>query len=74
MNLIVDFKGENLWEWKPIGWRRLSFPSCESMVFITQLEASISKINGLEKSAWMKSGAIMKDNFKDRKALSTLTP
>jgi hypothetical protein len=44
------------------------------MVFITQLEASISKINGLEKSAWMKSGAIMKDNFKDRKALSTLTP
>jgi hypothetical protein len=44
------------------------------MVFITKLEASISKINGLEKSAWIKSGAIMEEAFKDRKALSTSIP
>jgi hypothetical protein len=43
-------------------------------MFITKLEASISKINGLEKSARIKNGAIMKEAFKDQFFLSTSTP
>jgi len=35
---------------------------------------SISKINGLERSSWIKSGAIMKENFKDWEAHFALGP
>ncbi len=34
---------------------------------------SISKIRGLERSTWIKSGVVVKEAFKDWKALSTST-
>ncbi len=52
----------------------MSSPSCESMVPIAKLEASISKTNGLEGSAWIKSGIVVKEAFKHWKALLGSTP
>jgi hypothetical protein len=50
--LYLIFEWENLQEWKPTRWRRLSSPSYESMMPITKSEASIFKTKGLEGFAW----------------------
>jgi len=47
--------------------KKVIFPSYENMALNAKLEMFVSKINGLEGSAWMKSGAIMKEIFKDWK-------
>jgi hypothetical protein len=46
MNLVVN--GENLRKWKPIGWKRLSSPGCETTTPNAKSKASIYKIKGLE--------------------------
>jgi hypothetical protein len=43
-------------------------------MFIAKLETSISKTKGLEGSTWMKSGAIVKEAFKDWKTFLVSIP
>jgi len=74
MNLVINSIGENLRKQKPTGWRRFSFPSCENMTPTAKSKVFISKTKGLEGFAWIKSGAVMKETFKDWKALLTSTP
>ncbi len=73
MNLVIS-EGENLWKQKPIGWKKLFFPSCESMTFNAKSKAFISKTKGFVGSTWIKSGAVVKKTLKNWKAFFTLTP
>jgi hypothetical protein len=66
--------GENLWERKPIRWKKLSFPSCDSMTFHVKSKAFIFKTKGFEGSTWIKIGAICKKTLKNGKAFFTSIP
>ncbi len=55
------FAGKNLQKWKPIRWKRLSFPSYESTTPTPKLKAFVSKTKGLEMFKWSKSGTVVKE-------------
>jgi hypothetical protein len=48
MNFIIYFNRKN------IEWRRLQSPSCENPMLNAKLEVLLVKINGLERSTWIK--------------------
>jgi hypothetical protein len=54
--------------------KKLSFPSCDNMMFNVKSKAFIFKTKGFARSTWIKTGAICKKTLKNGKAFFTSTP
>jgi hypothetical protein len=54
--------------------KKIFFSSYESVAPTTKLETSVSKTKGLENFAWIRSGVVVEEAFKDWKTFWTSTP